>query len=351
MSSAKILNASVDLYKLKINDGGAIEFDMGGTGGITVNGNLNVLGATTSIESEELAIADNKITLNNGETGAGVNTLGTDSGIIIDRGTLTNANWLFDETLAFPDSQTGASPVLTNGAWTTAKDNGDLVGIFTNYIGTYNNDNLILLGNPGGVGSNGFVTVTGANDYEKKLFPYTGSLITPNAFTSDRLSAPNDPDAIPTIQSVKDYVYNYLLYNFQTRINSPLPDGDTRVEVFDTEAGDTVSKAEIAINGSVNVSVFATQTNIEEISIIDNTVSVLNINGNLKLTANGTGSVEFPDPLLLTKDTDPVAPTDGVKLYSKEEADGGTGLFFINDNGTNDEIISRNKALLYSIIF
>lgn len=351
MSSAKILNAGVDLYRLKINDGGSIEFDMDGTGSVVINGSLNVLGSTTSIESEELTIADNKITLNDGETGVGVSTLGTDAGLIIDRGTLTDAQWLFDETLNWPDSQTGASPISVTGAWTTEKANGDLVGIFTNFIGTYNDNNLILLGNPGGTGSDGIVTVTGANDYEKKLFPYSGSLIVPNAFTDDRLSAPIDPDAIPTIQSVKDYVYNYGLYNFQTKINSPLPDGDTRVEVFDTEAGDVISKAEIAINGSTVVTVFATQTNIEEISFIDNTISVLNINGNLKLTANGTGSVEFPDPLLLIKDTDPLAPVDGVKLYSKDEADGGTGLYFINENGTNDELISRNKALLYSIIF
>jgi len=38
-------------------------------------------------------------------------------------------------------------------------------------------------------------------------------------------------------------------------------------------------------------------------------------------------------------------------LYSKTLADGGTGLFFINSDGTADELVSRNKALLYSIIF
>jgi len=44
-------------------------------------------------------------------------------------------------------------------------------------------------------------------------------------------------------------------------------------------------------------------------------------------------------------------PAEGVTLYSKTLADGGTGLFFINQDGTQDEFVSRNKALLYSIIF
>jgi hypothetical protein len=348
MSSAKILNTGVDLYKLRTNNGGSIEFDTPG-GGVTINGNLSVIGASSSISSSELIVTDNKITLNNGETGPGI-TVGT-SGIEIDRGSLPNADWIFDESLSFPDSQTGLSPSLTLGAWTTEKANGDLVGIFTNFIGTYNNDNLILLGNPGGVGSDAVITVTGTSDYHKNIFPYSGSVIQTNISNPDRLENPNDPDAIPTIKSVKDYIYSYHLYNFQDQLRSPIPDGDTRIELFDTAAGDASSRAEIAIDGSVAITVFATQTNIEEVSFVNNTISVLNTNGNLKLTANGTGSVEFPDPLLLTKDTNPVAPADGVKLYSKEEADGGTGLFFINDNGTNDEIISRNKALLYSIIF
>ena len=44
-------------------------------------------------------------------------------------------------------------------------------------------------------------------------------------------------------------------------------------------------------------------------------------------------------------------PAEGVTLYSKALGDGGTGLFFINEDGTQDEFVSRNKALLYSIIF
>ena len=44
-------------------------------------------------------------------------------------------------------------------------------------------------------------------------------------------------------------------------------------------------------------------------------------------------------------------PAEGVTIYSKTLGDGGTGLFFKNQDGTTDEFVSRNKALLYSIIF
>ena len=55
---------------------------------VTIMANLTVSGTLTSINSENTVIEDNVITLNSGETGAGV-TLGT-AGIEVDRGTENN---------------------------------------------------------------------------------------------------------------------------------------------------------------------------------------------------------------------------------------------------------------------
>lgn len=52
--------------------------------GLTVSGDLNVQGTTTTIESVDLTVVDNIIILNNGETGAGVSA--SIAGIAIDRG-------------------------------------------------------------------------------------------------------------------------------------------------------------------------------------------------------------------------------------------------------------------------
>lgn len=343
MASSKIANLGVDLYKIVLNEDGIFDIDIGGTNGtVNINGNLNVTGSTTTVGSSDLVVTDNTITVNNGESGAGV-SLDT-AGIIIDRGLFSNAELLYTES---EDTYINGTIQPNDGAFVFARADGTPIGIYTSSIIAGDGNDLNLL--PGQ--TVGVVSVTGTTDYEKQVFPYTGSNITPNPSSSNRLSAPFDPDIIPNIQSVIDYVKNYHEYNWQNAIKAPTPDGNTEVKVFDTEAGDPTSRADVIIDGLTVAQFFGIQTNIEEIKIVDSSIAPLNINGDLTLQADGTGSVKIPDPLLLTKDTDPSAPIDGIKLYSKTEADGGTGLFFINENNTQDEIISRNKALLYSIIF
>jgi hypothetical protein len=65
------------------------------SGDMVIGGKLTVLGATTTVESETVLIKDNVLVLNDGEVGAGV-TLGS-SGIEVDRGSLTNYYFIFDE--------------------------------------------------------------------------------------------------------------------------------------------------------------------------------------------------------------------------------------------------------------
>ena len=93
----RVNNTGADQYKVIVNDGGDIILSVGAGGKVTVSGDLDVQGASTSIGSSELIVEDNTITLNSGETGVGI-TLNT-AGIIIDRGTRNDANFLFDENL------------------------------------------------------------------------------------------------------------------------------------------------------------------------------------------------------------------------------------------------------------
>ena len=76
---------------------------------VTIN-NLTVTGTRTIVESTDLAIEDNVIDINSGETGAGISK-GT-AGFNIDRGTLSNATILFEEAndrfnLNFPVASEG----------------------------------------------------------------------------------------------------------------------------------------------------------------------------------------------------------------------------------------------------
>ena len=59
---------------------------------VYITGNLWVRGNTSQISSNTLSITDNIITLNDGETGNGVSTLGTTAGIVIGRGTAPGGN-------------------------------------------------------------------------------------------------------------------------------------------------------------------------------------------------------------------------------------------------------------------
>ena len=163
----------------------------------------------------------------------------------------------------------------------------------------------------------------------------------------DRISNPVDPDIIPNVQAMKDYVKAYNTYNFTDTIES----ADTTVSVADSEETSSPSLALVTVDGSEVARFYQNYIDLLQIKIDDDNITSGNINGNVKIGGAGTGSVEFTSNTLYPVTTDPTAPTDGVKLYGKAEGDGGTGLFFINQSNTQDELISRNKALLYSIIF
>lgn len=63
---------------------------------LTVNGNLTVLGDTTTINVATLEVEDNLIEINSGETGAGVSS--STAGIDINRGTELNVQMIWDES-------------------------------------------------------------------------------------------------------------------------------------------------------------------------------------------------------------------------------------------------------------
>jgi hypothetical protein len=80
----------------------------------------------------------------------------------------------------------------------------------------------------------------------------------------------------------------------------------------------------------------------------------------LVLSAGGSGNVRIDDGLIVTAtpfQADDAsapgsnAPDEGVKLYGDTESTGNTGLYFVNSNSTNDEIISNNRALVYGMLF
>lgn len=91
MSTVKRISGDYTIHTIGNNSNVTVQ-----THTLNIAGNLLVSGDLTSVTSANLAIADNTIILNQGETGAGV-TLGY-SGIEIDRGSLTNVGLRWDES-------------------------------------------------------------------------------------------------------------------------------------------------------------------------------------------------------------------------------------------------------------
>jgi len=100
---SKVIKVYNSNYKVAVQSGGTITLDTGPTVGNTViTGNLEVQGTTTTVDSTVTTIADNIITLSQGTTGNGIPaSVGYVSGIEVDRGTLQNGRWLFDEQISW----------------------------------------------------------------------------------------------------------------------------------------------------------------------------------------------------------------------------------------------------------
>ena len=67
---------------------------------IVFDGNVQINGTNSVVDTITTVITDNTITLNSGETGAGVSTLGTTAQIVIDRGSLPDVALRWNESTA-----------------------------------------------------------------------------------------------------------------------------------------------------------------------------------------------------------------------------------------------------------
>jgi hypothetical protein len=309
-------------YNIKVQSGGEITLDTGSqVGSVRITGNLIVEGDNTTVESENMVVRDNTITVNNGEGGAGV-TLGT-AGLIIDRGSIVDAQFLFDESLTYQNPATGAA----SGAFKLTLSNGDPIGLRTNSISA---GGAIYL-QPGGAGA---VTAFKVN-YETFV------------------TAPND---IPN----KKYVDDEIALAIATLAPTFIERGDTEVRVYDTSLGDAISKATIEIDGVLKntfldnqVDFLQDQINLSEIRIEQATISAPGTSTfDLTLQAPGTGSVRIDDTLMIkATGANPAYDGIGLKLYANTQGTGKTGLFYVNTSNIRDEIISKNRSLLFSMIF
>ena len=135
--------------------------------------------------------------------------------------------------------------------------------------------------------------------------------------------------------------------------------GMTNFEIVgDDSTGVTVGDNNtVQIVGGANIDVIVTEPDTVTVSLeqnLNNINSVSNgsTNGDLILTANGTGSMVINNILTFNSAATTPSAAAITKLYSKTVGGGGTGVFFINSavgSGTEDELISKKKATALAI--
>ena len=72
----------------------------------------------------------------------------------------------------------------------------------------------------------------------------------------------------------------------------------------------------------------------------------------IQIIPSGTGRVTIEAPLKLNDQSvvPPAAATGAKLLYADTAGGGGVGVYFV-DGTTNDELVSKSRAIAYSLIF
>ncbi len=340
-------------YNIKVRDGGTIKLDTGASGDTIITGNLTVQGDLTSVSSTNLEIEDRIITLNDGENGPGVSLLY--SGIEIDRGTYSDstvvprAAFVWNETN--PGFTTEEDPASASGYWQIVTGSSE-----TSYGFSDSNIKLRRILTDSSTDS-GDLTLIG-----------TGTGVVKVAGTTNYRLQVTDNDDIPN----KDYVDYSILNNPTFQIRAPGGE-DTRAIIADkdvtpniaTTAGSLAyytaqtgypntgeSLFSILVDGVLNSTFYKNRTIIQSLEFSNTEITNDNTNTNIYIRTNGTGKLQTNYGIQLDNNAvSPALVSGSHVIYSKAESTGRTGLYFVNTENTRDELVSKNRALLFSMLF
>ena len=313
---SKTLNVNSGNYTIRVASGSNIVLDTP-NGNVNLTGNLTVAGTTTTVDSQDLSLKDNIIVLNDGESGNGI-TLNT-AGIQIDRGSASDALFIFDELVTHNDP---VSQTNKPGTFVFKRANGAINGIFTNSIATGGGD-LYLINSGTGV-----ISVSGTNNYEAQI---------------------TEDDDIPN----KKYVDDAIVQGIETITIQSIARGDSNLTLFDDSVDGGVSNLKFTIDGAEVAQFKRNSTEIEDIVFQDNTISTLTSATDLTLSSSGTSFVTIDGVLKMPIQANgaTITPGTNIAVYGKDPAIGNSGVWYTNKNSYEDELISTNRSLLFSMLF
>ena len=337
-------------YNIKCTEGSKITLDTGvGTGEVRVTGDLIVEGNTTTVQAENLNVEDNIITLNFGETGNGI-TLRY-AGIQADRGSLDPVGLFYDEvTDSWIFAQGG--PGVNEGD-PAIPFNYDQSRIRVKEIltdATTDDGNLTLIGT-----GTGIVNVLGTTDYEDQVTAFGDDAIPNKKYVDDSIL--NNP----TFQIVAPQSQDTKLVIADKDVTPNLSSQPGSLAYLTATTGFTTfgeSAVSVIVDNRLNSQFYPNRTEMFNLEFTGSEITTKNsiTNENVFIRTQGTGKLQTNYALQLEKiAVVPAYVANSNLLYSANPDIGTTGIWFVNDSiqasKRNGELISKNKALVFSMIF
>jgi hypothetical protein len=321
-------------YQLITNPGGTVTLSVGGTqtnGTVVIDGNLNVLGVQTTIESINATIQDNILILNSGESNSnplGQVTLGT-SGIMVSRG-FSNATTA-GAFLVYDDTYTSVIDSSFIGVWkfgTSQNNIGSIIEVsgITAPVGA---THLHIFGD---YNSTAVMSVKGTLNYQDRV---------------------TDPDDIPN-KAYVDAVAG------TANIAQKLQVGNSYVEIKDNAVStlsqyyNLIPQVSVGLGTTTNV-VFELKGATAKFANLSLSNNKLQVNSGTTATIildpGSNGTIEAHGSLRIQQTTAIASTASYTGIYSTSTVGGGgTGLYFVNTNNA-DELVSRRRSIIYGIIF
>jgi hypothetical protein len=363
-------------YKIETQTGGQLVLDVSGgatgptsgNGKVTILGNLDVRGTTSQIDSSDTSIKDTTLTLNSGEPGSlsgAVTSNNGNSGIKISRGrTNSKDNANIAAYLEWND----------DAEWTGSGQRNKVKGQFEFRVGLdgsqaqysaikinairidENSASTIGAGTAAGPRLNIFgvenrfavISVFGTSSYENQC---TDDDDIPNLAKVKQLIRTNG-NVAPGIRVGKSYLTLFDAYN------TPGAESEAILVLNATAGPEAIDITTNPVtDGTVAMKITETVAEFNGIRLAGNTVSPVSTSSNLVLATNNstTSKIILTSPTYFQTSGVPTPDAGQVSFYTGEPAAGGTGLFYVSSSTggtvTNQEVISRKKALIYALIF
>ena len=328
-------------YLLQTAPGGLITLDLSSTGTVVINGNLQVKGTETVTSATNVSIKDNIFIINSGEnypethSGEYGITLGT-AGILIARGNNDDAT----KAATIIYNETVGDGFWTDGVGNTNKgifefkvaEQGSAIRTNAIRIDAASTTTLNLLGEESGLA---VMSVKGQVDYWTRVL---------------------DDDDIPNKKYVDQALFagTDLAKKLQV-LGTTLVAQDNAVTPVSDPYYNPVSRLYATLSTTTNVvfELYGTSARIQGITIDDTTINA-NTTTNLVLQPQIGNYVEVREAMQLgtisTSTTVTAQSTLNTIYYTDNPGGGGTGLYYVNTNNS-DELVSRRKSIIYGIIF